>query len=139
MILSPRCWLQLRQLVLFFSLTLLLSYAAFASDWQRKVPDAEISAPNPLAGDPNAATAGAKIYAKKCAKCHGADAEGKGSHPALRGKKMEDATPGDLHWIVTHGTGMRGMPSFKKLADAERWQLVSYIKSLQGTPPPDTK
>jgi mono/diheme cytochrome c family protein len=118
---------------LFLILVLTLSVSALASDWQKKVPEADRSAVNPLANDASAAADGAKIYSEKCAKCHGANGEGKGSHPSLRTQKMQEATPGELHWIITHGTGMHGMPSFGKLSDTERWQLVSYIKSLQGS------
>lgn len=112
---------------------LALSMPVFASDWQKKVPEADRSTPSPLANDANAAAAGAQTYAQKCAKCHGANGEGKGSHPSLRTQKMQDATPGELNWVITHGTGMHGMPGFGKLSETERWQLVSYIKSLQGS------
>lgn len=105
----------------------------FASDWQKKVPEADRSAANPLANDSTAAAAGEKTYSEKCAKCHGPSGEGKGSHPSLRSGKAQDATPGELDWVITHGTGMHGMPGFGKLSDTERWQLVSYIKSLPGS------
>ncbi len=114
-------------------LALALSTTVFASDWEKKVPEAERSAANPLANDASAAAAGAQTYTQKCAKCHGANAEGKGSHPSLRTQKIQDATPGELNWIISHGTGMHGMPGFGKLSESERWQLVSYIKSLPGS------
>ena len=113
-----------------------LAIPVFASDWQKKVPEADRSATNPVANEPAAVTAGGKTYAEKCAKCHGADAEGKGHHPSLRTQKMQDATPGEIYWVITHGTGMHGMPGFGKLSDTERWQLVSYIKSLQSSASP---
>jgi mono/diheme cytochrome c family protein len=103
-----------------------------ASDWQKKVPEAERSAANPVANDSAAPTAAGQMYTQKCAKCHGSDAEGKGHHPSLRTQKIQDAAPGEIFWVITHGTGMHGMPGFGKLSDTERWQLVSYIKSLQG-------
>ncbi len=115
----------------FLILVLVLCIPALASDWQKKVPESDRSAKNPLANDPSATTAGAKTYAEKCAKCHGENGEGKGHHPSLRTQKMQEATPGELNWVITHGTGLHGMPSFHKLSDTERWQLVSYIKSLQ--------
>jgi mono/diheme cytochrome c family protein len=115
-------------MIIFFGLAI----PVFASDWQKKVPEADRSATNPVANDPTAVTAGGQTYEQKCAKCHGPNGEGKGHHPALRSQKMQDATPGEIHWIITHGTAMHGMPGFGKLSDSERWQLVSYIKSLQG-------
>jgi len=112
------------------ALSLCLSLSA--SDWEKKVPEAERSAANPLANDTSAAAAGAQIYAQKCAKCHGEDAEGKGHHPSLRSQQAQQLTPGELDWVITHGTGMHGMPGFGKLSDSERWQLVTYIKSLSS-------
>lgn len=109
-----------------------LSTSLLASDWEKKVPEAERSAANPVANDAAAVTAGGQTYSQKCAKCHGQDAQGKGHHPSLRTPKMQDATPGEIYWVITHGTGMHRMPGFGKLSDTERWQLVSYIKSLQG-------
>jgi mono/diheme cytochrome c family protein len=109
-----------------------LSTSSLASDWQKKVPEAERSAANPVANDSAAVTAGGQTYTQKCAKCHGSDAEGKGHHPSLRAQKMKDATPGEIYWVITHGTGMHGMPGFGKLSETECWQLVSYIKSLQA-------
>ena len=114
-------------------LALALSTTVFASDWEKKVPEADRSATNPLANDASAAAAGAQTYTQKCAKCHGANAEGKGSHPSLRTQNMQGATQGELNWIITHGTGIHGMPGFGKLPETERWQAVLYIKSLQGS------
>jgi mono/diheme cytochrome c family protein len=110
-----------------------LSTLLLASDWEKKVPDSDRAAANPLANDATAAAAGQKTYAAKCAKCHGPTGEGKGSHPSLRSQRVQDATPGELYWVISHGTGIHGMPSFGKLSDNERWQLVSYIKSLTGS------
>jgi len=114
------------------ALLLAISLSLFASDWQKKVPESERSAANPLAGNAGASAAGAAIYMEKCSKCHGEKAEGKGHHPSLRSGEVVNATPGELHWIITHGTGIHGMPGFGKLSDTERWQLVSYIKSVQS-------
>jgi mono/diheme cytochrome c family protein len=121
-----------RRLTWLLLIVLALSTSLLASDWQKKVPDAERSAANPVANDSAAVTAGGQTYAQKCAKCHGENAEGKGHHPSLRTQKMQDATPGEIYWVITHGTGIHGMPGFGKLSDTERWQLVSYIKSLQS-------
>ena len=111
-------------------LACVLSVCAYASDWEKKVPPSDHSAANPLAADAGAAAAGAKTYSQKCAKCHGENGEGKGSHPSLRTPKTQVDTPGDLNWMITHGSRMHGMPAFGSLTDTERWQLVSYIKSL---------
>jgi len=35
-----------------------------------------------------------------------------------------------LFWLLTNGVVRRGMPVWSKLPEPQRWQLVSYIKSL---------
>ena len=104
--------------------------AASESGWQKRVPDADRSRPNPLANDASAASAGAKLYVSKCAKCHGGNAEGKGHHPSLRSESVRQATPGELEWLIQHGNRWHHMPAFASLPENERWQLVSYLKSL---------
>lgn len=104
--------------------------SAFASDWQKKVPEADRTAQNPLATDSTAPTAGAILYSEKCAKCHGDNAQGKGHHPSLHTEAVQNLTPGELNWVIDHGTGIHGMPSFHSVSETERWQLVSYLKSL---------
>lgn len=118
-------WLALIALVLVAGL-------AFASEggWEKKVPEADKSRPNPAANDPDAVAAGGKLYAEKCAKCHGENAEGKGHHPSLRTQTVQQATPGELEWLIQHGNRWHMMPSFAGLPETQRWQIVSYIKSL---------
>jgi mono/diheme cytochrome c family protein len=108
--------------------------AAGDGGWLNKVPEKVRIRPNPLAGDPDAAAAGAKVYAKDCAPCHGENAEGKlqrGHYrPNLHSNRVKQATPGDLFWILTNGSLRNGMPSWSHFPEPERWQLVSYLKSL---------
>lgn len=111
---------------------LLVVGSAPASDggWQKKVPEADRSRSNPEANDPGAVAAGGKLYAEKCAKCHGENAEGKGHHPSLRTETVQQVTPGELEWLIQHGNRWHMMPSFAGLPETQRWQIVSYIKSL---------
>ena len=37
-------------------------------------------------------------------------------------------------WILTNGVVRRGMPVWSKLPEPQRWQLVTYIKSLGVAP-----
>jgi hypothetical protein len=48
----------------------------------------------------------------------------------LRAKEVQEATPGTLFWILSNGVVRKKMPVWSKLPEPERWQLVSYIKSL---------
>ena len=95
-----------------------------------KAPKKAAARPNPLATDPEAQAAGAKLFAQHCAECHGETAEGGKKGPSLRASEVQQATPGAIFWVLTNGVVRRGMPVWSKLPDAQRWQLVSYIKSL---------
>jgi mono/diheme cytochrome c family protein len=52
--------------------------AAANGKWLERVPPADHQRANPYAGQPDAVAAGKNLYATNCAKCHGANAEGKG-------------------------------------------------------------
>jgi len=91
---------------------------------------------NPLERDPEAVAAGAKLFKQHCAECHGETGEGgHGSKkgPSLRASEVQQASSGALFWLLTNGVVRRGMPVWSKLPEPQRWQLVSYIKSL-GSP-----
>ncbi len=95
-----------------------------------KAPRKAAARRNPLQGDPDAAVAGANLFDQHCAECHGDMAEGTRKGPSLRADPVQQATPGTLFWILTNGVVRRGMPVWSKLPEPERWQLVSYLKSL---------
>jgi hypothetical protein len=61
---------------------------------------------------------------------------GKGGRkaPSLMVDEVQQATPGALFWLLTNGVVRRGMPVWSKLPEPQRWQLVSYIKSLNPQP-----
>lgn len=113
-------------------LTLLLSMAAIATDqsWKRHVSARDRDRQNPYANQPDAVDAGARLFADHCSKCHGDDALGYGKRPSLRTPDVQDATDGEIFWILKNGFLRRGMPSWSALPDASRWQLVTYVKSL---------
>lgn len=85
---------------------------------------------NPYMGRRSAVKAGAALYSSKCSSCHGDDARGFGSAVNLRTSKTHATTDGSLFWFITHGDPDGGMPSFTDLSDKERWQIVTYVKSL---------
>jgi mono/diheme cytochrome c family protein len=86
---------------------------------------------NPYDGQHDAVLAGAKMFRRYCAECHGADAHGIGKAPSLRSEHLQDARPGELFWFLRNGKIRSGMPSWSGLPDQRRWQLVTYLKSLQ--------
>ena len=95
-----------------------------------KAPKKAIARRNPLEHDPDAVAAGANLFEQHCAECHGATAEGGRKGPSLLAPEVQQATPGTLFWILTNGVVRRGMPVWSKLPEPQRWQLVSYLKSL---------
>ena len=95
-----------------------------------KAPKKAIARRNPMEKDPDAEAAGANLYDQHCAECHGELAEGTHKGPSLRVDQVQQATPGTLFWLLTNGVVRRGMPVWSKLPEPERWQIVSYVKSL---------
>jgi len=101
--------------------------------WLRKVPDADRMRINPMARNPEAAAAGKVLFAENCAKCHGEKAEGKRNRPSLHSERVTHATDGELAWILKNGSPWKGMPSWSSLPEPERWQIITYLRSLPAT------
>lgn len=102
--------------------------------WLQRVPAKDRSRINPFAGDPDAAAAGGRIFVRHCAACHGAEAEGKQEgkriRPNLHSDRVRQATPGELFWLLTNGSQKNGMPSWSRLPEAQRWQVIRFLKTL---------
>lgn len=83
---------------------------------------------------------GARHYAESCAHCHGAP----GGEPAewSRGMRPEpphlteaasEWTPKEIHWIVSNGIKMTGMPAFGPHHSAEEIvALTGFVRALPG-------
>ena len=122
---------------LFFIATLLIissSLAVFATSngaWLTNVPQRDRERANPYRDQPDAAAAGRRIYLDHCAHCHGNDADGTKKRPSLKSARVQqEATDGDLHWLLVNGNRGQGMPSWVKLGDPQIWQVICYVKSL---------
>jgi mono/diheme cytochrome c family protein len=89
---------------------------------------------NPYEGRADAIAAGEKLFRQHCAECHGDDALGKNHAANLRSPAVQNATPGQLAWLLWNGNLWHGMPSWSGLPEQRRWQIVTYLKSL-GTAP----
>ena len=98
-----------------------------------KVPPKAAVRRNPLESDPDSVAAGAKLFELHCAECHGVNADGGKKGPSLRAEEVQQATPGALFWLLTNGVVRKGMPVWSRLPEPQRWQLVSYVKSLGGS------
>jgi len=103
-----------------------------------RVPGKTRTRRNPLENDPDAEAAGKKLFEQHCAECHGMAAVGGKKAPSLRAEEVRRATPGALFWILTNGVVRKGMPVWSKLPEPQRWQIVTYLKSL-GQQPPEAK
>jgi mono/diheme cytochrome c family protein len=95
-----------------------------------KAPKKAVARRNPLENDPDALAAGGRLFELHCAECHGDMAEGGRKAPSLLADPVQQATPGTLFWILTNGVIRRGMPVWSKLPEPQRWQIVTYLKSL---------
>jgi mono/diheme cytochrome c family protein len=108
-----------------------LGAAASSVRWQQ-VPAHEHARLNPMAGNADARAAGAAVYRDHCQQCHKANAEGDGrKRPALRSDRIRSASDGDIEWFLRQGDIGHGMPSWSSLPEAQRWQVVAYLRSIQ--------
>ena len=105
--------------------------AASSTRWDH-VPAKDHARTNPLASRPDSVAAGAIVYRENCEQCHKADGAGDGrKKPSLRSSRIKSATDGDIEWFLRQGDIARGMPSWSRLPEAQRWQLVAYLRSIQ--------
>jgi high-affinity iron transporter len=84
-------------------------------------------------------TAGALIFADKCAPCHGDTGAGDGAQAAelpsppvafTDPEVAQRAIPEEWFRVVTEGRFDRFMPGFTSLDDGQRWDVVGYALSL---------
>ena len=99
-----------------------------------KAPEKARAKRNPLEKDPDTVAAGRILFEQHCAECHGDAAQGGKKGPSLRVAEVQNAEPGVVFWILTNGVVRKGMPVWSKLPEPQRWQIVSYIRSLGVAP-----
>ena len=100
--------------------------------WQAPADAAARS--NPLAGKPELAAGGRKLFLRHCAECHGEDGRGLKNSADLQLPTVQEQTNGTLHWKITNGNPRRGMPSFSSLPELQRWQIVLHLRTLAPAP-----
>ena len=92
-----------------FSIPLVLILAAVAfgvadGAWLKHVPAKDHDRKNPYEGQADAVAAGRIVFFDHCSKCHGENAEGTKKRPSLRSARVQqEATEGDLHWLLVNG------------------------------------
>ena len=132
---SARVLIQLASLLLFAAIGAFLPVTAQNSSFHDAPASAE-QTKNPYAGKHASAQAGANLFARHCASCHGPTGGGTGNIPALAKGPTQSAPDGAIFWFVTQGDPNNGMPSWSSLSEQQRWQVVTYLKALGGANPP---
>lgn len=120
--------------VLLLAGTALAQNPGYQQDRRWHAPAEAVTRQNPLAARPEAAAGGHKLFARNCAECHGPEGDGvEKKHSAdFQLSFVQAQSDGTLFWKITNGNASRGMPSFSKLPELQRWQLVLYIRNLKG-------
>jgi len=93
---------------------------------------------NPLGGDPKAAKLGEFQFRINCAFCHGLGARGGGRGPDLtRAHKRYTHSDAEMFRVISDGIAGTAMPANGTngqgvgMTEAEIWQLISYIRSVE--------
>lgn len=100
--------------------------------WQP--PPAAAARPNPLAGSQQYVAGGRKLFQRDCASCHGPQGQGLLKNAAnLQLPVVQEQSDGALFWKISNGNPRRGMPSFSRLPEMQRWQIVLFLRTLAPT------
>lgn len=118
--------------ILVTGIVLMAQNLNYTPDATWKAPAAAARKQNPLANKPEAAKKGKELFEAQCAMCHGFDGTGLSNAADLHLPVVQSQSDGTLFWKITTGHQQKGMPSFQRLTDHERWQLVSYLRTFKG-------
>ena len=107
----------------FVAVTLVGQNTAYEQDPSWRAPAEAVAKKNPLASKPEAAAGGEKLFRRNCVECHGEDGSGlvKKHAADLQLTKVQEQSDGALFWKITNGNPDRGMPSFSRLPELQRW------------------
>ena len=93
---------------------------------------------NPVPADARSLHNGRMYYQINCAVCHGEAGKGDGPimatkviyPPPLVGASAESRSDGYLWAIMRNGRG--AMPAYNRIEELDRWDVVNYVRGLQG-------
>jgi mono/diheme cytochrome c family protein len=85
-----------------------------------RAPAGAAARPNPLASRPEAVAGGEKLFRRNCVECHGENGAG-----------IAKKNSADLRLSIVQ---QQSMPSFSRLPELQRWQLVLYLRKLKAVP-----
>ncbi len=97
-------------------------------NWQP--PQPAIMRLNPLAHNTEAVGGGRKLFLRECSECHGQEGSGRKRAADLLLPEVQKQSDGALFWKITNGNARHGMPSFGRLPEQQRWQLVLFLRQL---------
>ena len=111
---------------------------SYTPDVRWQAPVGATARKNPLADKPEAAVGGKKLFLRNCTECHGIEGQGMvKKHAAdLQLLVVQQESDGALFWKITNGNPDRGMPSFSRLPELQRWQLILFLRTLKPVNPP---
>jgi mono/diheme cytochrome c family protein len=100
--------------------------------------DSMAGIPNPVPADARSLRNGRMYYSINCAVCHGDAGKGDGPitttkvifPPPLVGASAEGKSDGYIWGIMRNGRG--AMPSYNRIEEMDRWDVVNYVRGLQG-------
>ena len=119
-----------------FLSTALLAGSAFMQAQNSSFHNAPASADkvnNPYAGEAHAVEAGRAVYQSNCGACHGNTGQGAGNIPPLAHGSVQSAPDGAIFWYITQGDANNGMPSWAGLPETQRWEVVTFLKTLNDS------
>ena len=91
---------------------------------------------NPVAGSADAASAGKRVYARMCGRCHGPEGKGDGTAATGNVPDLTDApwdfggSDGEIFFVIHDGVSADMDGYAARLSDADIWNVVTYVKSL---------
>jgi len=104
------------------------------------VIDSFNAVPNPHTADERSLENGKKNYQINCAVCHGNSGDGNGGlkkvnpaygwSPSLLAASALGRSDGYIYGMLRNGRGI--MPSYNRIEEPDRWDVVNYVRALQG-------
>ena len=98
---------------------------------------------NPVAADARSLDNGRKLFQINCAPCHGPSGGGNGpavrygmAGIALTNDRVRGLSDGYIWGMIRNGRGL--MPTYNRIEERERWDVVNYVRGLQGRYTVDT-
>lgn len=93
---------------------------------------------NPTQPDTASLERGRELFEIFCSVCHGPEGQGggnvegpfpRGLIPELTTDQARELSDGYLFGIISTGRGL--MPNYRRIAQADRWLIVNYVRELQ--------